>query len=134
MRVAAAPTAAASSAFVLALVLAASVGCKKKSEEPKGPPPPPPVTTEESTRGDDACRAYLEKLCACSAARPDDTALAERCQLDRALPGAMKLSLEASLAPETTAVNVRSAQLQFRTMVKRCIEGTAKLPTLGCPQ
>ncbi|MBP6630525.1 MAG: hypothetical protein KA297_13910 [Kofleriaceae bacterium] len=119
---------------VLVLVLAALAGCKKGADKTgTGAAPPPPIGEAERARGATSCKAYVEALCACATTRPDDAALAESCRLDKALPEAMTLSLQASLAEGTGAQEVQMAQQQFRKIVNRCLEEAGRLPSRGCP-
>lgn len=111
------------------LVLAAIAGCKK--EPAAAPPPsdrPPPIPPTELKRGEDACKAYVEKVCACTA--PD---AARQCGLAKALPDAIATGLEVAQNPESTRRDVVQSNDVVRKTMKECIEQLAKLPQLGCP-
>jgi hypothetical protein len=111
------------------------MGCKKHQAEPTPSPVsnrPVPLGEIEIKRNDDACADYAAKICACASKNPDDKTVAELCKLDRALPEALRISLEISLHPDTKTEDVVSAQRQTRKIAAQCIEGVGKLPTLGC--
>ncbi len=108
--------------LALILVLAA---CAKKSE----PPPPasnPTIPAAELKRGEDACRAYVEKVCACTSA-----AAKKECELAKALPEAIRVSLEIGNSTEKRE-EVVGANAEVRKVIKGCIESLAQLPSLGC--
>jgi hypothetical protein len=110
-------------ALVLAVLLAA---CAKKTAEQ---PPVPPIPAEEVKRAQDACKAYVDQVCACAEKVP---AAKAQCDLARALPEALQLQLSFAAAAETNKNDVLAAQAGVRKAVKACIEETAKLPALGC--
>ncbi len=110
----------------LALVLAlAAAACSKKVEEKK---PVTPLPAAEVARDRDACKAYVDKVCACTA-----PAAQKQCPLAKALPDALNLALDTALNPATEHDDALRAQVNVRETVKECIEQTAKLPALGCP-
>lgn len=114
----------------LALALLLTVGCSKKAAE--APPPStgsdmPRLPATEVQRGEDACKAYVDKVCACTA-----PAAAEACKLARALPSAMQVGLEIAASPDSTRRDVLQANDSVRKTIKECIERTAQLPALGC--
>lgn len=114
--------------WLLVLVIAGAA-CKKHSE----PPPPsdvPVMPASEIKRGQDACRAYVDKVCGCAATVP---ALQQPCSLARALPDAMQVSLAVAGNPESKRRDVLQAHESVRNIVKECIEQTARLPAAGCP-
>lgn len=116
------------SAIVLMMTLA-SAGCKKQSEAPPAAAMPA-MPANEAKRGQDACRAYVEKVCACG-----DTvaAMKQPCSLARALPDAVEVGLSVAGNPESTRRDVLQANDSVRKVVKECIEETAKLSGAGCP-
>ena len=109
-------------ALILAVILA---GCAKKTAEE---PPVKPIPAEEVKRGEDACKAYVDQVCACAAKVP---AAKDACDAARAMPDALKLQVEFA-ASDTNKNDVLAAQAGIRKLVKACIEETAKLPGLGC--
>lgn len=120
-------------AVVVACLLA--IACSKKAEPKQAPPPPdkpPAMTVEELTRNTDACKDYTTKLCACSTAHPDKPDLAEMCRTDAALPDALTVVTALAGDPDTTRQDVLLAQAKARKIAKACMDGVAKLPTLGC--
>ena len=104
-------------------------GCKKKAAE--GPPPDldtaPPLPAPELKRGEDACKAYVATVCACTA-----PAAAEACALAKALPEALQVATEISMSPDSKKLDVLQANDSARKTIKSCIEHTAKLPSIGC--
>ena len=88
------------------------------------------MPASESKRGQDACKAYVDKVCACAETTP---AMKEPCALARALPDAMQVGLDVAANPESSRRDALQAQASVRKIVKACIEETAKLPATGCP-
>jgi hypothetical protein len=119
--------------WFVALVIAA--GCKAKADErPAEPAHRTTLTSVELQRGRDACKAYVDAICACARDKKggDDAAeLVRQCDLARALPDALRISEEVSLSADSTPKDVAQAEDSARKTVKECIEETAKLP-VGC--
>ncbi len=116
----------------LALVACLAGGaCKQQADAParSDVPAMPVMPAAEAKRGQDACRAYVEKVCACAKAVP---ALVEACGLARALPEAIEVSLSVATNADSTRKDVVQANDSVRKIVKECIEQTAKLPGAGC--
>lgn len=113
----------------LVLALLVCVGCANKpaDQAPPADDRPPRLPATELQRGRDACRAYVDQVCACTA-----PAAAEACRLARALPDALQLGIEVSTSPDSNRSDVLHANDSIRKAVKECIEQTAKLPALGC--
>jgi hypothetical protein len=113
------------------LVIVLIAGCKKGAEkEPERPPAIPPAEVERARL---ACDDYVAKACACA----DSTKNAEvvkLCELGKALPDALRVSLEVANNPTSSKNDVTTTQNQARLVAKSCVEGVAKLPTFGCPQ
>ncbi len=107
-------------------------GCKKHAADAPAPTPdevmPAPIPATEVQRGQDACKAYLAKVCACT-----EAAAKQPCELAKALPDAIEVGLQISANPESTRRDVLQAQDSVRKTMKECIEQIAKLPGLGCP-
>ena len=118
------------------LVLVACVagaGCKKDAAPPPttGDVPAMPVMpASEAKRGQDACKAYVDKVCACA---ETVAAMKQPCGLARALPEAIEVSLSVAGNAESTRRDVVQANDSVRKVVKECIEETAKLAGAGCP-
>lgn len=117
--------------LVAALVVAAVAlaGCKKAEEPAPAARDVPTMPAAEAKRGQDACRVYVEKVCACADKTP---ALKEPCALARALPDALEVGLSVATNPESTRRDVLQANDGARKIVKECIEQTAKLAGQGC--
>jgi len=112
-----------------ALLLCLLFACAKKQE----PPPPskvPALTADEIQRSQDACKTYVDKVCACAAQVPTAK---QQCDLARALPEAVQIGIEVAANPDTKPQDIYGAQSSVRKAVKTCIEQLAKLPSLGCP-
>lgn len=114
-------------AWLAAIALA---GCKQ-SKEPPPAPPPLVIPAPELKRGQDACAAYVEQACACAKTVP---AAAELCTLAKALPEAIDVALEVAMHPDTERKDLRQSADAIRKAIAGCIEQTAKLGELGCPQ
>ena len=114
--------------WLIALALLAS--CKKQSDAPPAPAPLPVMPASEAKRGQDACKAYVDKVCACA---ETVAAMKQPCSLARALPEAVDVGLSVAGNPESTRRDVLQANDSVRKVVKECIEETAKLSSAGCP-
>ena len=120
-----------SAAFALAFALAlSSTGCKKRQKAAVKDEPVEKMTTDEVKRSEDACNAYVERVCTCAKTVP---AAADACTKAQAQPEAIKLALEVAASPDSKPVVVKQSLDGVRKIVKECIEQTAKLPSLGCP-
>jgi len=121
---------------VVAMACALAAGCGKGGDK-KAPGPgsdrPPPVSFEEQTRNADACKAYAEQACACAAAHPDKTEVADRCKYDAGLGDALELAMVTARNTESAPDDVRLAQKKARLIATQCLDQLAKLPSLGCP-
>jgi hypothetical protein len=114
----------------LALGLALTSGaCKKQRKAPKAEPVET-MSADEVKRSEDACKAYVERVCSCAATVP---AAVDACTKAKAQPEAIKLALEVAASPDSKPVVVRQSLDGVRKIVKACIEQTAQLPALGCP-
>ncbi len=105
------------------------VACKKQEEAPK-PQALPQMTPAEIQRSQDACKAYVDKVCGCAATVP---AVQQECDLAKALPEAVWIGVEVSQSPDSKHDDVTGAQGSVRKTVKVCIEKMAQLPSRGCP-
>ena len=108
------------------VVAALAAGCSK-SESPPAPEQRPAISETELARGEDACKAYIAKVCACTAPAAKDA-----CTLAKALPDAMRVSLEVARSPDSSARDTALALDGVRKTAKECIEQVAKLPAMGC--
>jgi hypothetical protein len=112
------------------VILLACAGCKKQADAPAPVARAPAMPASEIRRGQDACKAYVDKICACAETSP---ALKQPCGLARALPEAIQVSLDVAATADSSRRDVLQAQDSVRKIVKECIEETAKLPATGCP-
>ncbi len=114
---------------VLLACLALAAGCKKKAADapPTDLDTAPPLPAPELKRGQDACKAYVASVCACTA-----PAAAEACVLAKALPEALQVATEISMSTDSKKIDVLQANDSARKTIKSCIEHTAKLPSIGC--
>ena len=111
----------------VAVLLLALAACSKKQEAAPPPNDNPRIPDSEVKRGEDACKTYVDKVCACTT--PEAQKL---CPLAKALPDAMKTGLEIAMNPETSRRDVVQANDMILKTMKECIERTANLPSLGC--
>ena len=111
-----------------ALLCCLLVACAKKQAPPQGTVPA--LSAEEVQRSQDACKTYVDKVCACADKVP---AVKPQCDLAKALPEAVQIGVEVAANPETKPQDIYGAQGSVRKAVKTCIEQLAKLPALGCP-
>jgi hypothetical protein len=113
----------------LAIAIALFAACKK--QEPSSThEAPAAMPAAEQQRSEEACKQYLERVCACAAKVP---AAAKQCELARALPEAVRIGLEVAQSPDSKPDIVLKSYASVRKTAKECIEQTAKLPALGCP-
>jgi hypothetical protein len=112
------------------LVVALLAACKKPEAKHQPAPAVAPMPAEEVKRSEDACKSYVERVCACAATVP---AAAKQCELAKALPDAVRIGLEVAASPDSKPDIVQQSYTSVRKTAKECIEQTAKLPALGCP-
>ena len=116
------------------LVLLACAGCKRQADAPPPPGPESPAApvmpASEVRRGQDACKAYVDQVCACADPVP---AMKQPCALARALPEAMQVGLDVATNPESSRRDVLQAEASVRKIAKECIEQITRLPAAGCP-
>jgi hypothetical protein len=110
-------------------------GCSKDKPKEASPEParPTPISVEERTRNAEACKAYVDQVCACAKAHPDKPVVAERCQYDQSLPAALELAIATAMNPASTRNDVLLSQDQARKIGISCLDQLAALPSLGCP-
>lgn len=107
------------------LALLALAACSSKHEEQK--PPVEALPAAEVARAHEACQAYVDKACACTA-----PAGQKQCALAKPLPQALELSLQTAANPGEERDAQQRAQVFVRETVKECVEELAKLPAIGC--
>jgi hypothetical protein len=110
------------------VILALVGGCKKPADAPP-PEEAPQMPAVELKRDQDACNTYVAKICACVATQP---AMRRQCELARALPDALQVSIDVASNPASSRRDAVQAQHSVRTIAKECIEETAKLAAAGC--
>lgn len=114
--------------FLVVLVLVLG-GCKAKEPSKHQVKVVKEMSPMEVQRGQDACKAYVDKVCACAAQKPE---LAKQCELSKALPQAIEISLSVANNPESKPDIVQQSYANVRKTVGSCIEETAKLPAAAC--
>jgi len=107
--------------------LALCAACKQQADAPP-PAPAPAMPAAEVKRAQDACKAYVDKVCGCARTMP---ALEKPCRDARALPDAVQV-LEVGVNGDTAQRDVRQVQATVRSIAKQCIEDLARLPAAGC--
>ena len=110
------------------LLVCLLVACKKQEAAPKQQPLPQ-MTVAEIQRSQDACKAYVDKVCACAATVPAEQ---QECDLAKALPEAVRIGVEVSQSPDSKRDDVIGAQDSVRKAVKTCIEHMAQPASHGC--
>lgn len=113
---------------VLVVALACAAACKNQEAPP--PSEVPVMSAGEIRRSQDACQAYVDKVCACA---QGVAAMKQPCALARALPEAIQVALGVAVNPESSRRDVLQAHDTVRKVAKECIEETARLPAAGCP-
>jgi hypothetical protein len=115
--------------LVLVLCAGALGGCKPDPAPPPARGDMPTLPANEIKRGQDACQAYVAKVCACAETVP---AMKSACELARALPEAISVAVDVAGGSDVTRRDVAQTSQSVRSIVKQCIEETAKLPAAGC--
>ena len=112
------------------LLLIFVVACSKKAAPApeQDHPAVPQLSATEVQRSRDACTAYADRVCACTA-----PAAQQQCTLAKGMPAAIELALGLMASPDSKRQDALAAEVNVRETVKECIEETAKLPALGCP-
>lgn len=113
----------------LAVAIALLAACEQKQAS-STQTAPAAMPAAEQQRSEEACRQYVERVCACAT---KVAAAAKPCELARALPEAVRIGLEVAQSPDSKPNIVQQSYASVRKTAKECIEQTAKLPALGCP-
>ena len=116
--------------LLAAILLAGACGSK---EEPPAAARPAPIPQAEQQRGGDACKAFVDRTCACAKAHPERAELADKCAHARPLPEAMEMALEVDRDSSSAPEDVFRAQSEVRQVVTACFAGVNWLATQGCP-
>jgi len=110
-----------------ALLLAA--GCSKKEDAPRGPEP---MTEGERARGEEVCKTYITRLCACATSKRS-AELTDRCELHRGRPDTIATALQVELGTDVDPMDVVQAQDAARKVMAACVRDLADLDQEGCP-
>ncbi len=113
----------------LVILVLLGVGCNQSAETPAPAEMPPPLAVDEAARGEDACKAYISRLCACAEKVP---ALADECELKQAKLSALDMALRANRAGGTTARQRLKTGDTARRIVASCIAENNALDAKGC--
>ncbi len=116
--------------LLLALPIALVSGCSKK-EEPASRGPAP-MGEAERKRGEDACLAYVARLCACAEDKGTQE-LKDRCELHKGRPDTVATALSAEGSPEVSPMDIAQAQDAARKVIAACVQDMTKLDGEGCP-
>ena len=113
-------------------VVVVCAACKQGSDAPAPTTtaPAPVMAASEARRDQDACKAYIAKVCACAETMPP---MAQTCRLARPLLDALQVALDVAANPESARRDAVQANDSARRIAKECIEQTAKLAGAGCP-
>jgi len=116
----------------VAVVVFWFAACDKAASPPPGPPA---MSAAEQGRATEACRVYVDRLCACA---ETDRALADRCELSRAQPEAVALhrDLLDGKGPKgpLNADERTLTEASLRKIVAACVKGDAELDPRTCPR
>jgi hypothetical protein len=118
---------------LLGLLLLLAPSCDKKDQGEVRMALPPPMNAPEAERGTQACAAYVERVCACAQAKPDDAELAEQCHMAPAKTKSLDMVLEVNGTTESADERVKTERTA-RRIVASCIEEHSKLDSRGCPR
>lgn len=112
------------------VALALVCACSKKQDD--APPPAnnaPAIPADELKRGEDACKAYVEKVCGCAASVE---AAKPKCDAARAFPDVLRMATALTMSKDSSPRDVKQGAMTVRQTIAECIEQTAQLPALGC--
>ncbi len=107
-------------------------GCAKQQEQAPAATIEP-LGESEAQLGKDACKAYVEQICACAKSKPESAELAETCHMAPAKSSSLANVLEVNRTtsdPKERAITERTA----RRIIKSCIESQSELLAKGCRQ
>ena len=122
------------SASGLALwLLIAGSGCQQRDAGPQADDMPAPISPSEAERGVEACRAYVQRVCACAEAKPDNAELKELCYLAPAKARSLDMVLEVNLTPKDGKERAATG-VTARRIISSCIKEHGALDGKGCPR
>ena len=92
----------------------------------------PAMPASEVKRGQDACKAYVDKVCACAETVP---AMKQPCELAHALPDAIQVGLDVAASPDVDAARRRCRPTPACARSSRSASRTARRScrAAGCP-
>lgn len=120
-------------AALVSAALAMAGGCREQPGDTAAASLPPPVPESEAARGLAACQDYIEKVCACARARPEDAELGELCALSGAKLSGLQMVLQVNRTTRAHDERVKTADTA-RRYARSCIEGISDLGPRGCPR
>jgi hypothetical protein len=120
--------------LLLAVLLAVAACSKGRDDGAKASDKPPPMSEIEIKRAEDACKAYVDRVCACARAKPEKPELGERCQLKESKKSAIRMLLEVDKTDQATPAELFQIQDEIRKIVAKCIEEDSRLDGEGCPR
>lgn len=92
-----------------------------------------PVAETEGDRAQAACRNYIDAVCACAEARPEDADIQADCDMAGAKLSGVKMLLEFNRSTAADDERAKSAHT-LRRYVRSCIEARNALAVRGCPR
>lgn len=119
--------------LALVTIVVGLPGCGKNDDGEAQRALPPPMNAPEAERGTEACAAYVERVCACARAKPDDAELAEQCHMAPAKSKSLDMVLEVNGTTKSADERVKTESTARRIMAS-CIEEMSKLDSRGCPR
>ena len=127
----------------VALLLAGSAGCSKSgsAEAPAGDAGllgdrSKSLTPEEVGQGMQLCRGYVARLCRCADLHKENTSLADECDLARAQPTGLEMTvkfLSGKEGPISTRERLES-EAGARKIIAARVRGDSKLDPTLCPR
>jgi hypothetical protein len=117
------------------LALLALAGCRRDDADAEAPGwnEPPTMAAAEQQRGVTACEVYVTRLCRCADSTP---ALAPRCELARAQPEALAMSLSMLNGEDGRwgHKELLAVQANARRIIRECFEADVALDPMTCPR
>lgn len=116
----------------IAALLLALVACSKgESGDAPVDDMPAPVSESERERGQEACKEYVARVCACADKQPDNGDLRERCDLAPGKLSSLNMLLQVNRTAENPQDRLTTGATIHRT-IGSCISGQGELDSLGC--
>ncbi|GAB4519946.1 MAG: hypothetical protein Tsb0020_38520 [Haliangiales bacterium] len=92
-----------------------------------------PVADTEGARARAACRDYIDAVCACAEARPEDADIQADCDMAGAKLSGVNMLLELNRSTAADDERAKSAHT-LRRYARSCIEARNALAVRGCPR